>query len=114
MAQQTAIIGTLSRPASTPAPVAAEPLAGLRSTTPRSLWGDAWRRLVRNRMAVVGMFVIAFFAIVALVAPFVAPHGLNEQHHEITFRGPAWATGNWNYIFGTDGVGRDELSRLMW
>ena len=44
----------------------------------------------------------------------MAPHGLNEQHHEITFRGPAWATGNWSYVLGTDGVGRDELSRLMW
>jgi oligopeptide transport system permease protein len=112
MAQQTAIIGTFSRPA--PAPAAAEPLVGLRSTKPRSLWGDAWRRLVRNRMAVVGMGVIVFFAIVALVAPFAAPHGLNEQRHDLTFRGPVWATGNWSYILGTDGVGRDELSRLMW
>jgi len=116
MAQQTAIIGTLSRPATAPAssPVAAQPLAGLRSTKPRSLWSDAWRRLVRNRMAVIGIGVIVFFWLVALAAPFVAPHGLNEQHHEITFRGPAWATGNWSYVLGTDGVGRDELSRLMW
>jgi oligopeptide transport system permease protein len=94
--------------------VAAGPLAGLRSTKPRSLWGDAWRRLVRNRMAVVGMVVIVFFWIVALATPLLAPHGLNEQRHDITFRGPAWATGDWSYILGTDGVGRDELSRLMW
>jgi oligopeptide transport system permease protein len=114
MAQQTAAIGTLTRPASAVAPVAAGPLASLRSTKPRSLWGDAWRRLVRNRMAVAGMVVIVFFWIVALAAPLLAPHGVNEQRHDMVFRGPAWATGDWKYVLGTDGVGRDELSRLMW
>ena len=114
MAQQTAAIGTLPRPARTTAPGVSDTLTGLRHTKPRSLWGDAWRRLAKNHMALVGMGIIIFFWIVALIAPYLSPHGLNEQHHELTFRGPAWATGNWNYALGTDGLGRDELTRLMW
>src|SRR5919198_739095 len=120
MAQQTAAIGTLPRRPAAPSgssgsvPVVADPLLSLRYTKPRSLWGDAWRRLIKNRMAVVGMVTIVLFWLLALLAPLVAPHGLNEQNHTSTYLGPAWATGNWTYPLGTDGVGRDELSRLLW
>lgn len=111
MAQQTAVAGSLTRPVK----VAPEPLVSLRSTKPRSLWSDAWRRLIRNKMAVVGMVVIIFFWAMAITAPWVAPYEVNAQHHQFTYRGPAWsAGGDLRFLLGTDGVGRDELSRLIW
>lgn len=80
----------------------------------RGLWSDAWRRLLRNKMAVVGMGIVALFWLVALFAPLLAPHGYNTQNHEQTYAGPVWVTGDPRYLLGTDGVGRDELSRLIW
>jgi oligopeptide transport system permease protein len=111
MAQQTAVIGTVPPRASAAAP---EPLLGFRTAKPRSLWSDAWRRLTRNRMAVAGMCIIIFFWLLALLAPVIAPYHYNAQNHEMVYRGPAWVTGDWRHPLGTDGVGRDELSRIIW
>src|SRR5687767_619492 len=44
----------------------------------RSLWGDAWRRLVRNKLAVIGLVIVATFALVAVLAPVIAPYGQAE------------------------------------
>ena len=114
MAQHAALaaaaeVAERTRPAAPP-----EPLVGVRPGRPRTLWSDAWRRLIKNRLAVAGLCVIAFFWLVALLAPLVAPYDYNFQNHQQTFQGPAWATGDWRYVLGTDGVGRDELSRLLW
>jgi oligopeptide transport system permease protein len=117
MAQQTAVMGGAAGAAGAArAPVAAAPNVSLgdRFTKPRSLWGDAWRRLVKNRAALIGGCTIIAFWLTAILAPFIAPYGMNEQNHTYTFRPPAWTSGNWNFILGTDGVGRDELSRLIW
>ncbi|MBI3971065.1 MAG: ABC transporter permease [Chloroflexi bacterium] len=112
MAQQTtATAGSIKR-ATAVAP--AEPLVSLRSAKPRSLWTDAWYRLTRNKMAVVGMVIVVFFWLVALLAPALAPYHFNSQNHSAVYRPPAWTSGDWRYILGTDGVGRDELSRLIW
>ncbi len=87
---------------------------GRRTSPPRSLWTDAWLRLRRNRMAVLGLYAIATCATIAILAPVVAPYGFNDQYHEKVYVGPVWETGDWTYLLGTDGVGRDELSRLIW
>ena len=110
MAQQTAVAGTLprERAASPDLPLA-------RTSKPRSLWSDAWRRLLRNRMAIVGMCLIGIFWSVAILAPLIAPWGMNDQHHEMVYRPPFWAaSGQAQFLLGTDGVGRDELSRLVY
>jgi len=80
----------------------------------RSLWQDAWARLIRNKAAMAGLCVVVFFWTVALLAPLIAPYGENEQHHQSTFQPPAWVSGDWRFLLGTDGVGRDELSRLIY
>src|SRR5262245_43750181 len=78
----------------------------------RSLWGDAWRRLSRNRAALAGIVVIIFFTLVAIFAPFIAPHNPVQQTSNNSLRLPAWVhdkdpnrTGNPDYLFGTDAVG---------
>ena len=89
----------------------------------RSLWGDAWRRLRRNRMAMVGLCYLACLAVIAVLAPAIAPH--NPVQTDVrtagTYRKAAWIddpnpmrTGSWDYPLGTDSVGRDVFSRLVY
>jgi ABC-type dipeptide/oligopeptide/nickel transport system permease subunit len=86
----------------------------------RSLWGDAFYRLIRNRAALVGLFVIAFAALVALLAPLIAPYDPLEQHGKDGLMEPIWTKffgsqfTNPAYLFGSDSLGRDILSRLIY
>jgi len=80
----------------------------------RSLWGDAWRRLSRNRAAVAGIVVIIFFTLVAIFAPLIAPHNPVQQTSNNSLRLPAWVqnkdpnrTGRPENLLGTDAIGRD-------
>lgn len=92
----------------------ASALLPTRGGRPRSLWSDAWRRLIRNRAAVAGMAVILLFWGIAIFVPLIAPYDINDQHHDATLRAPSWTSGDSRFLLGTDGVGRDELSRLLW
>lgn len=87
---------------------------------PRSLWSDAWRRLTRNKAAVFGMVFIMLMVLMAIFAEPLAPHNPVEQNSGISLRPPSWVqTGNPKtsgipeYILGTDLLGRDLLSRLI-
>ncbi len=82
-------------------------LAGKQiSTTPTK---EAWRRFKRNRLAIAGACVFIFLLLIALLAPFLAPEGFDAQNYKETLKTPS-AT-HW---FGTDGYGRDILSRIFW
>ena len=86
-----------------------------------SLWGDAWRRLVRNRLAVIGMIIVTVFMTVAAIGPGVhiggttiipslAPYGQNEVVDVRLIRyGPSWT-----WPFGLDANGRDIFSRMIY
>ena len=95
---------------------------GLLVRKPTSLWQDAWYRLWRNKAAVAGMVVIAFFALVAICAPLIAPyHPLDIPLPSNTLRQAAWVrtanpstTGDWRFILGTDNVGHDVLSEVIY
>jgi oligopeptide transport system permease protein len=86
----------------------------------RSLWGDAWYRLIRNRAALVGLVVIAVAAVVAIFAPLIAPYDPLAQNGPKQLMEPIWTKlfgskfTDPAYIFGSDELGRDILSRLMW
>jgi oligopeptide transport system permease protein len=73
-----------------------------------SLWQDAWQRLTRNRMAVIGLFIIGFFIVVALVSFFWTPYPTWKQALGPTYQGPTLA-----HPLGLDDYGRDILSRAM-
>src|SRR5215472_9787621 len=77
------------------------------------LWSDAWQRFRRNRLAVVGAVIVVVLVLIAFLAPIlVALHIIpspTTQHVEFIESG----VGQNGYIFGSDELGRDTLSRLM-
>jgi oligopeptide transport system permease protein len=83
---------------------------------PRGLWSDAWRRLKRNKAALVGAAYIALMFAVALLAPLLAPHDPNEIPPTARSNAPPfWMEGaDPAYPLGTDGLARDQLSRLLY
>jgi oligopeptide transport system permease protein len=93
-------------------------------STPRvSLWQDAWYRLVRNKMAVAGLVIVLIFFGVAAAAPWLAPHDPLQINDGQSFLPPPWApkwmiltgkVGDPRFWLGTDGIGRDVLSRVMY
>ena len=73
-----------------------------------TLWQDAWRRLRRNRMAVIGLVIIGFFVTTALVSLVWTPYPTWRQALGPTYQGPTLL-----HPFGLDDYGRDILSRVM-
>src|SRR5690606_9325236 len=87
----------------------------------RSFWRDAWTRLLHNKAAVAGALVILFFMFVALFAPLLAPHNPLELNSGKGFLPPMWVensstgkAGSPEFILGTDNLGRDVLSRVIY
>ena len=74
-----------------------------------SLWADAWLRLKKNKLAVFGMTVVGFLIVIAILTPWIAPYGYEEQNLELGAMGPSAA--HW---MGTDIFGRDLLTRVMY
>jgi oligopeptide transport system permease protein len=77
--------------------------------TSRGLYRDAWRRLLKNKAAVAGMIIIVVLLVMAILAPILAPYDPNYQ-----FPASSYARPNAQHWLGTDDVGRDVLSRLLW
>jgi oligopeptide transport system permease protein len=73
-----------------------------------SLWQDAWHRLTRNRMAVIGLVIIAIFLLTSVVSFFWTPYQTWQQALGPTYQGPTLA-----HPLGLDDYGRDILSRVM-
>lgn len=87
----------------------------------RSFWQDAWSRLLHNKAAIAGAIVIFFFLFVAIFAPVLAPHNPLEMNSGQGFLPPMWversATGKAGvpeFVLGTDNLGRDVLSRVIY
>lgn len=75
----------------------------------RSLWGDAIRRLVRNRMAMFSLVIIGLVVFMAIFGPYLSPYGYNDQDLANVNQPPSW-----QHLMGTDELGRDILTRIMW
>jgi len=73
----------------------------------------AWRSLSANRAAMVGLGVIVLLVLLAGFADLLAPHDPDQQYRDALLKPPAWISGDWRYVLGTDDVGRDMLSRLL-
>jgi len=76
---------------------------------PETLLQVFWRRYRRNAMAVVGLVLVIIFVLVAIFAPVIAPYHYNDQNLANSWQEPSSA-----HIFGTDDLGRDQLSRVIY
>ena len=78
------------------------------------LWSEAWLRLRTNPGAIVGFVIICVLVIVALFAPLIAPFDPNQRLRDgLGDLGQPLPAGG-KFLLGTDGLGRDLLSRLIW
>jgi len=86
-----------------------------KSTAPPGPWREFWTAFSANRGAVIGLATIVVLLLVALLAPWIAPHAPNETDSAVFLKPPAWQEGGAStYLLGTDAIGRDILSRLMY
>jgi peptide/nickel transport system permease protein len=69
----------------------------------------AWRRLLRRRGAMLGLVIVLFFVMLALFAPSIAPYDPIATSWSAVRQAPSM-----QYLFGTDEIGRDVLSRVVW
>ena len=74
-----------------------------------SLWQDAIRRLIQNRAAMIGGITILILIILAVFAPWIAPYSYSYQNLDIGASPPSA-----EHLLGTDVLGRDLLSRLLY
>lgn len=94
------------------APDAAAPPA---ATAARGPLASFWASFSENRGAVIGLVVLVLVTLLAIFADFVAPHSPLEQFRAFSKLPPAWEEGG-NRLFplGTDALGRDMVSRLIY
>ena len=73
-----------------------------------------WASFSENKGAVLGLVVISLIVLLAIFADVVSPYHPNEQFRDAVKAPPVWADGgSWRFVLGTDGLGRDMLSRLI-
>lgn len=77
--------------------------------TGRSLWRDAFVRLRKNKLAVLGAVILVVLMVLSLLAPIIAPYSFEEQNLELGATPPSSA--HW---LGTDTLGRDQLTRILY
>ena len=76
---------------------------------------DQLSQLWRNKTAVAGLIIITVFIFCGILAPYLSPHDPLEVSLYDQIKPPVWhETGTWNNILGTDDLGRDILSRLIY
>lgn len=73
------------------------------------------RTFLRNRSAVVAVGIVLLFVLIAIFAPWIAPHDPDETDLLLRLQPPAWMDGgDWSYVLGCDALGRDLLSRIIY
>ena len=74
-----------------------------------SLWSDAYRRLIQNKAAMVGGVILITLILCAIFAPFLAPYSYSYQDLDLGASKPSF-----DHLLGTDVMGRDLLSRILY
>ena len=76
---------------------------------------EFWSYFSENRGAVIGLFFFIGIVFIAIFADFIAPHAPNHQYRDALLQPPFWQTGGeFRFPLGTDAIGRDMLSRLIY
>lgn len=70
---------------------------------------DVWRKLKKNRWAMISLYIIVFLVIIAIFAPFIIPYDYATQDYDSILLEPSK-----DHLFGTDNFGRDIFSRIVY
>jgi peptide/nickel transport system permease protein len=84
-------------------------LDGVALGSPRTLWGDAWRRFRKHRLAMIGAGVLLFFVFAVIAGPLL----WRVDREAIDFA-ESMTTSSLKHPMGTDDLGRDILARMIW
>jgi peptide/nickel transport system permease protein len=74
-----------------------------------SQWQLSWRRFRRHKLAMASLIILALLTLAVVLAPLIAPYGYAKQHLTDILKGPRA-----KYPLGTDTLGRDQLSRILY
>jgi oligopeptide transport system permease protein len=79
------------------------------------LWSDAFGRLRKNRLALLGLFMVIFLLLLGVFGPFIAPwpYAYQDLKAVVAGGGGPLPPGSPGHLLGTDQLGRDLLSRLL-
>ncbi|HEX4293441.1 MAG TPA: ABC transporter permease subunit [Rhizomicrobium sp.] len=86
----------------------------------RSLWVDAWQRLIRNRAAVVSIVLLGVIALMAVFAQLLSQYGYSDTDYGAISCAPNWwaprgvCNAGGTHWFGTDSLGRDLFVRVLY
>ncbi|OGP73301.1 MAG: hypothetical protein A2V86_16320 [Deltaproteobacteria bacterium RBG_16_49_23] len=80
----------------------------IKGTKTISQTAEVWRRLKRNRAAMMGGMIVFLFVFVAILAPWISPYPPNEGDLSKRLKPPSK-----EHLLGTDALGRDQLSRVI-
>jgi peptide/nickel transport system permease protein len=97
-------------------PAGALPGAGVLQTSlkPLPMWRRKLNRLLGHRGLMLGAFILTVIVLAAIFAPLLAPYDPYNQDVSQRLIPPVWnALGSWDHVLGTDKLGRDYLSRLI-
>lgn len=72
-------------------------------------WKEVWRRLKKNKMAMVSLVILLIILIFALIPQFIAPYGYDDQDMSRALQSPSM-----QHLLGTDQYGRDIFSRIIY
>ena len=81
----------------------------VNANTSLGFYRDAWSRLCKNRIAVVAMVIIGILVLMAIFAPYITKYGPNENNLS-----EKWAECSLKHPFGTDNLGRDVFTRVIY
>lgn len=82
---------------------------------PRGRFSEVGRLLKRDRGGMLGLVLFVLITLAAVFAPWITPHDPLSQNLRVAKQPPALAAeGSWSYPFGTDNLGRDVLSRIIY
>ncbi len=71
-------------------------------------WQSAWRQFRRNRLALISAGFIITIALIAIIVPYLLPQTYATQNLQVSLQGPSW-----RHPFGTDALGRDLMTRMI-
>ncbi len=75
----------------------------------RSYWANIWRKFKKNKLAIFGLVFVFILIFLGILAPWLAPYPYDEVHYEAV-----WTPPNRQFWAGTDQLGRDIFSRLLY